>query len=212
MTKQIASVALLAGLGLAVSVGGSAQAAASPESCPESTGAAQPGYESKGAAEPGAAQPGTETTGAEQPGAEQPGAVEGGQARLADMTGQLENAYDQQFEQGNIDQAALARLIAAAVQAFPPAARGRVKIHIDEVFETGKNLASQMTPEQRRGAITPPKKEQLGRTQQAQLVGWGWGTPVGFGGLGAFGFPGMYGWGNGVGFYGTGLGLGGWYW
>lgn len=210
MRKQIATGALLAGLGLAVTFGCTAQADSATQA-PESTA---PGCASSGAA--ASAQPGTELTGAAQPGAVAPG-----QAHIADMTGQLENAFAKQFEQNAIDQAALTRLISDVVQAFPEAAQARVKIHIDEVFETGKKVASQMPSDQRTKAVTPPPKEQLGRTQQGQLAGWGWGSPYGFGGLGAFGFPSMYnywgtypslGYGYGTGYYGTGLGLGGWYW
>jgi hypothetical protein len=125
------------------------------------------------------------------------------QAQIADATARLEAAFAKQFQQAAIDRAALGRLIDQAVQAFPEPARAKVKLHIDEVIETGQQVAPQMTPEERNNAVTPP--EQLGQTQQGLIAGWGWGAPLGFGGLGAFGFPGMFG---GFGFPG-GLGWGG---
>ncbi len=218
MRKSIASAALLAGLGLGVAMGCSAQAdtpaQAGESSAPDSMSRSGPATTPKG----------------------MPGAVEGGQARIADLTGQLEDEFAKQFEQNQIEQAKLAALIAQVVQAFPEPARAKVQIHIDAVFETGKKVAAQMPPEERSKAVAPTPKEKLGTTQQGLLTGWGWGGGWGrgFGGFGAFGFPGMYYWGYpstyaysypAYGYYGTGLGcgwggawcgtglgLGSWYW
>jgi hypothetical protein len=210
MRKEIASVALLAGLGLTVSLGSTARADDPAQAPPESSG-----------------------NGSMTPQSAMPDAAEAGQARIASLTAQLEEAFEKQFEQNLVDQAALARMIADVVQAYPQPAQAKVKIHIDEVFETGKKLASQMPPAERTKAVTPPAKEKLGKTQQGLISGWGWGTPYGFGGFGAFGFPasyyyypsayyssypsyGFYGTGSGCGWggawCGSGLGLGGWYW
>ncbi|HEX8790134.1 MAG TPA: hypothetical protein VF765_04230 [Polyangiaceae bacterium] len=232
MRKQIASVALLAGVGLAVSLGSTAQANAPAQATEGYPGSmSQPG--------PAAApQPSEEPKMGAQPGNEQPGMVaapEGSQARIADLTRQLEDAFEKQFEQNLVNQAQLAHMISDVIQAFPQAARERVKIHIDEVFDTGQKAAGQMPPEERTKAVTPPPPEKLGKTQQHLIAGWGWGGGAGFGGLGAFGFPGMY-WGGGLGWpgawgwnsfpaagfvgqttcingwCGAGLGNGGWFW
>lgn len=215
MRKQIASAAVLAGLGLGVAFGCSAQADDPAQAAEGSSSESMP------KSGPSTAQP-------------QPSMFEAGQAQMADATARLEAAFEKQFEQAAIDRAALEKLITEAVQAFPEPARMRVRLRIDEVIETGQKVASQMTPAERTKAVTPVPKEKLGRTQQHLLTGWGWGGGTGFGGFGAFGFPGMYYWGYpssyylsypaygyygtgfgcgwGGGWCGTGLGLGGWYW
>jgi hypothetical protein len=76
--------------------------------------------------------------------------------------------------------------------------------HIDRVIAAGANLTARMTPEQRALAVASPSPESVGKTQQAQLAGFGWGG-AGFGGIGAFGFPAI-GFG-GLGFGGTGFGF-----
>jgi hypothetical protein len=153
------------------------------------------------------------------------------QARIAETTRKLEDAFRDQFLTGNIDRRALSAPIAEVVRAMPEAARPRVREHIDEVLRTGADLAARMTPEERAAASAPPAPETTSKTQQAIVSGWGWPNYGGFGGYGAFGFPGMYygasqqcssfynaysvnGWGNG---YGAGgctpvLGTTGWYW
>lgn len=219
MRKQIASAALLGGLGLVLALGCSAQADT-------------PTQAAEGSAPSSTSKSGPPSTTAE------PGMPAGGQAQIANLTGQLEDAFAKQFEQNEVDQAKLARMIQDVIQSFPQPAQARVKIHIDEVFETGQKVASQMPQEERSKAVAPTPKEKLGTTQQGLLAGWGWGGGYGrgFGGFGAFGFPSMYwgwggypstfsysypaagyygtGWGCGYGgaWCGTGLGLGGWYW
>ncbi len=215
MRKSVVSTAIVAGLALGVAMGCSAQADSSTDAPESSSPASAPSSRSMTPpATPASAAP------------------ECGQAQIADLTGRLEDAFAKQFEQNAIDQAALEKLIAQTVQAFPQAAQEKVRIHIDSVFEMGKKVAPQMGHSERVRAITPPEK--LGRTQQALLTSWGWGGGRGFGGFGAFGFPATYYWGYpatysslypGLGFYGTGLGcgwggawcgtglgLGGWYW
>lgn len=243
MRKQIASAAVLGGLGLVLTLG-TAQAETPKQAaeCPtQAAGAPKQAAEAPKQAPEGPMQAAEGPTQAgEGAGPEsmmnaQPGMPQYGQAHVADLTGQLEDAFARQFEQNAIDQAKLAHMIAQVIQAFPEAARAKVKIHIDEVFETGQRVASQMPSEDRSKAVAPVPKEKLGTVQQHQLAGWGWGTARGFGGFGAFGFPGMF-WGSGwgspwlgaypaVGYYGTGwgcglggawcgtgLGLGSWYW
>jgi hypothetical protein len=221
MRKQIASVVLVAGLGLAVALGSTAKAD-DPAQATGGSGAAPMAPQSS------SAQPSTEA-----PQSGMPSAAEAGQARIAELTAQLEDAYAQQFEQNAVDETALARMISDVVQAFPQPAQAKVKIHIDQVFEMGKKVASRMPPAERTKAVTPPAQEKLGKTQQSLLGGWGWGASRGFGGFGAFGWPasfyyapsafyssypayGFYGTGLGCGGFGawcgTGLGLGGWYW
>jgi hypothetical protein len=136
-----------------------------------------------------------------QPAAESPSS---GQARIADTTLKLEKAFADQFVQGKIDRSALP--IDEVIQAFPEAARPKVQAHVDQILTTGEKLASQMTPEQRTEAVTPPAAEKVGKTAEAQVAAWGWPGYAGWGGYGAFGFPGMYGYGAG---WGLGLGYGG---
>lgn len=248
MRKQIASVALLAGLGLAVSLGSTAQAgpraeAADPGSMSQSGPHANPqsgaepnqsGAEPKMGAEPGSEQPGYEQQGNEQSGMGD--VLEASQKRIADLTAQLEDAFEKQFQRNLVNQAELAQLISQVIQSFPQAAREKVKNHIDETFDKGGKAAGQMPADERNKAVTPPPKEKLGTTKQHLIGGWGWGGARGFGGLGAFGFPGMFwgggwgapgvwggGWGTGWGMpalggcfggwgCGAGLGAGGWFW
>lgn len=239
MRKSIASAALLAGLGLGVAFACSAQADSSTQAVEGKAAEGKGAQESSGPASmpssEQAANPkaGEGPTSAQQ---EMPGAVEDGQARIAQLTGQLEDEFAKQFEQNQIEQAKLSQLISQLVQAFPEAARARVQNHIDGVFEAGKKTAAQMPADERSKAVAPTPKEKLGKTQQGLITGWGWGGGWGrgFGGFGAFGFPGMYSWGYpatyaysypSYGYYGTGygcglggawcgtgLGLGGWYW
>jgi hypothetical protein len=176
----------------------------------------------------GVALGGTARTGAyaqDEATAGSPAATSGGQARIADATAKLEDAFAEQFVRGAIDRGALASAIDEAVQAFPEAAREKVQAHIEELIEDGQAAAPQLTAEERAEAVAPP--ERLGATEQAMIDGWGWRQGRGFGGYGAFGFPGMFsyghrahrhayrhsarlcGWGGGrwCGFGGTG-----WYW
>lgn len=158
------------------------------------------------------------------------GAATAGQGRIATATQKLENEFNKQFLQGRIDRTALAPLVTETVQAMPEAARGKTQQHIDAVIAAGEKAAVQMTPEERTQAATPAA-EKVGQTEQAIIGAWGWPTAGAWGGLGAFGFPGMYyGYGGctpGYGYagpfgysyssscaYGSygGLGLGGWYW
>jgi hypothetical protein len=123
------------------------------------------------------------------------------QQRLADATLKLENAFNDQFVAGKIDRSALP--IDEVIQAMPEEARPQMSAHIDQVVAAGANLTARMTPEQRTAAVAAPPAESLGKTQQAQLAGWG--CTAGWGGIGAFGFPAFGGFGLGFG----GLGLGG---
>jgi hypothetical protein len=133
------------------------------------------------------------------------------QPRVADTTMKLESAFDKQFVDGTIDRNALAGPIDDVLRAMPEEARPVVKAHIDVVLDQGERLAARMTPEQRQGAVSPPPAEKVGKTQQAQLVAWGWPGYAGWGGYGAFGFPGMYGPAlGGVGWGGYGWGYPGW--
>jgi hypothetical protein len=147
------------------------------------------------------------------------------QARLAEATAKLEDLFADQFVRGTIDRAALASAMDEAVQAFAESARAKVLEHIDDVLESAQQVASQLSPEERADAVATP--EQLGETEDALVRGWGWRRARGFGGLGAFAFPGMYRFarpfhryrGHGVhgfacGLNGTacGLGRGGWFW
>jgi hypothetical protein len=149
-----------------------------------------------------------------------PSRVSPAQQRLADATLKLENAFNEQFAAGKIDRSALAGLIDDVLQATPEKARPQASAHIDHVLASGASLAARMTPEQRTTAVAAPSEESVGKTQQAQLVAWGWPGAIGWGGFGAFAFPVTYagfGWGGagfgwgGAGFgcaYGCGLGWG----
>jgi hypothetical protein len=140
-------------------------------------------------------------------------AASAGQARIADTTLKLEKAFSDQFVQGKIDRSALP--IADVLQAMPEAARPQVQAHIDQILKTGERLASEMTPGQRAEAVQPPPSEKVGKAAQAWVSAWGWPATAGWGGFGAFGFPGMYGYGLGLGWGGLGLGglgYGGWLW
>src|SRR5271165_3621233 len=79
----------------------------------------------------------------------------------------------------------------ARIQAMPESARPHLQAHIERVIQTAAGLASQMTPEQRAQVTTSPAPEKLGATQQAQIASFGWPNAGGWGGLGAFGFPGF---------------------
>jgi hypothetical protein len=127
------------------------------------------------------------------------------QGRIAETTLKLEKAFSDQFVQGKIDRNALAGAIHDVVQAMPEAARPKVQGHIEQVLQAGEEALPKLTPEQRVEAATVPAGEKIGKTQQAWGTAWGWPGYAGFGGLGAFGFPGMY---YGTGLYGGGLGYG----
>jgi hypothetical protein len=144
----------------------------------------------------------------------QQGSLPAEQVRIAEATLSLENAFRDQFVQGKIDRDALAAPIDRVMQAMPEAARPKVQAHIDAILAGGARAASEMTPEQRALAAAPPAPETLGKTQAAQLIGWGWPATAGWGGYGAFGWPTTYmgGMGCGFGACGYGLGMGGWYW
>jgi hypothetical protein len=134
--------------------------------------------------------------------------------RLADATLKLENAFNEQFVAGKIDRSALAGPIDEVLQATPETIRPQASAHIDHVLAGGASLAARMTPEQRTAAVAAPAAESIGKTEQAQLVGWGYPGAIGWGGYGAFGFPATYagfgygGYGAGYGAYGAGYGLG----
>ena len=146
------------------------------------------------------------------PGPSSQAAPASGQQRVADVTWTLENAFRDQFVRGAIDRSALAGPIDDVLKAMPEAARPEVQAHIATVLATAEKLASQMTPEERAAAAAPPAAENVGKAAQAQIVGWGWPGIAGFGGFGGFGFPllNSFGWGTGLGW--GGLGLGGAYW
>jgi hypothetical protein len=118
-----------------------------------------------------------------------------GQQKVAETTMNLENAFAEQFVRGQIDRDALSPAIDEVIAAMPETARPKVQEHIDHVLQVGAQLASQMTPEQRAEAATPPSAEKIGKTEQAQLAAWGWPGFAGWGGIGAFGFPGAFGFG-----------------
>ena len=123
-----------------------------------------------------------------------------GQARIADATMKLENAFNEQFVHGSIDRGALSGPIYDVIQAMPEAARPNVQAHIERVVQAGARLASLMTPEQRAQVTASAAPENLGATQQAQIAAYGWPYAGGWGGYGAFGFPGFatgYGAGSG---------------
>ncbi len=236
MRKRIASTAVAAGLALGVAMGSSAKAdpptQALESSTADLTSSAKPlpappvGKPAPQAKPQGQGQPTPQAAPTQQgmppQGVQGPGmsAVEAAQAQteaqakalqaqIADATARLEAAFEQQFKQAEISREKLQHLIDQAVQAFPAQARGQVQLHIDKVIATGEQVAPQMTQEERDSAVTPP--EQLGQTEQGLITGWGWGAPFGFGGLGAFGFPGAFGagWGGLGGFGFPGVGLGG---
>jgi hypothetical protein len=131
------------------------------------------------------------------------------QQKIADTTQKLENAFSDQFVKGTIDPTALSGAVNDVVSAMPESARPKVKDHIALVLQTGAKVAAQLTPEQRAAVVAPPPTEKLGKTAQAQVVAWGWPGMMGWGGFGAFGFPGMFGgWGWGVPGWGLGWGWG----
>jgi hypothetical protein len=109
----------------------------------------------------------------------------------------LEKAFDDQYVRGAIDEVALSGAIDDVLDAMPEAARPRVQVHIEEVFRAGRRMISEMTPAERAQAVASPALESLDKTEQAQITAWGWPGAAGWGGLGAFGFPLMYGWGAG---------------
>jgi hypothetical protein len=124
------------------------------------------------------------------------------QTRIAQSTLKLENQFSDQFTKGQIDRAALQGPIDEVIQAMPEAARPKVQQHIAEVLDKGEKLASQLTPEQRAAATTPPSSEDPGAKPHIDVItGWGWPGAAGWGGYGAFAFPGMYYGGLGYGGY-----------
>ncbi len=162
---------------------------------------------------PAAASPSTEN-----------GSKADGQARIAETTQKLEQAFDEQFVKGQIDAAALAPLADDVINAMPEAARPRVQAHIQQVLEGGQKLASQLSSDQRAQMAAPTDSSKLTPTQIAYIGAWGWpsyggwgnGWGTGWGGYGAFGWPSMYYGSTGCGFSafscGYGLGSYGWYW
>jgi hypothetical protein len=126
------------------------------------------------------------------------------QARLASATLRLEKAFADPFARGEVSREALADKIGAVIDASPESARADVGQHIERVVETGQKLSTEMSPADREKLAAAPK-EDVGSTEQGLISTWGWPSTIGFGGLGAFGFPGMY-YGN-IG-YGAGYGLG----
>jgi hypothetical protein len=125
------------------------------------------------------------------------GSLHAKQARLARATMQLETAFDYQFARGAIDPVALSGAIDDVLDATPEPARPRVQVHIEEVLRAGERMVPEMTPAERAQETASPALESLDKTRQAQITAWGWPRAAGWGGLGAFGFPLMYGWGAG---------------
>jgi hypothetical protein len=113
----------------------------------------------------------------------------GSQEQVAATTLRLEKAFADQFVRGTIDRDALTGPINDVLQAMPETARAGAQAHIDRVLATGEKLSAEMTPAQREEIATPPAPEQLGQAKQGLVGAWGWPGAVGFGGLGAFGFP-----------------------
>jgi hypothetical protein len=168
------------------------------------------------------------------------------QARIVDATLRLERTFSSQFVNGHVDRAALAPLVDDAVHAFPQALQAPVEAHVARVIDAGQRLATELTPDRRAQIASAPAPAAL--EQVLMTVVNPWGVPIagegslGWGGLGAFGFPDAYncipysagyavpygglGWnGYTTGFsagnyssltcgggYGYGLGLGGWGW
>ena len=142
-------------------------------------------------------------------------------ARIASTTLKLENLFSDQFGRGTIDRAALQPAIDDVVQAFPEAGRQKVQEHIDEVIARGRDAVKQLTPEQRQAIAAAPGHDKVGHLEQYLADGYGWGGYAGWGGCGAFGFPGMYYYGYGYPYaygyggkgygdgYGNGYGKGG---
>jgi hypothetical protein len=116
-----------------------------------------------------------------------------GQARIAGTTLRLEQAFSEQFVKGQIDRDALAPLVSDVVQAMPEETRPKVQSHVEEVLAAGQALAGRMTPEERARVAAPPAASEMGKARIGVITAWGWPSQAGWGGLGAFGFPGMYG-------------------
>jgi hypothetical protein len=126
------------------------------------------------------------------------------QAKIAETTLKLENQFSDQFTRGQIDRAALQGAIDEVIQAMPEVARPKVQQHIAEVLDKGERLASELTVEQRAALATAPSAEETPKAQVDVVTMWGWPGAVGYGGYGAFAFPGMYGYGYGYPGYGYG--------
>jgi hypothetical protein len=114
------------------------------------------------------------------------------QTGIARTTLTLENQFSDQFTRGQIDRAALQSAIDDVIQAMPEVARPKVQQHIAWVLELGDKLAPQLTAEQRAAATAPPTDEKTRQTREAQVTDWGWPGLAGWGGYGAFAFPGMF--------------------
>ena len=130
------------------------------------------------------------------------------QEQIAKTTMALENEFSRQFSEGNINPEALSPSIDQVLQSMPEQARPKVQQHIQQVIEQSKDLASQMSPDERKQVATPPSSEQVGKTTQGLVSSWGWPSCGGFGGVGAFGFPSMY---YGTNWYANPYGYGNWY-
>jgi hypothetical protein len=117
--------------------------------------------------------------------------VQANQPEIARTTLKLESQFSQQFVRGRIDGEALQGAIDDVIQAMPEAARPKVKKHISDVLTGGGKLASELTAEQRAAVTTPPSTEKTGEVHEA-IAAWGWPGAGGFGGYGAFAFPGMH--------------------
>jgi hypothetical protein len=115
------------------------------------------------------------------------------QARIARTTLALENQFSDQFTRGQIVRTALEGAIDDVIQAMPEAARAKVQKHIDWILYAGNMLAPELTAEQRAAASAPPSDEKTQQTHEALVTSWGWPGLAGWGGYGAFAFPGMYG-------------------
>jgi hypothetical protein len=129
------------------------------------------------------------------------------QSQIADTTLKLEMIFSKQFEAGQIDRGALAQPIKDVLQAMPEEARAKVQHHIDQVIDSGEKLAAQLPPAERKKLTAAPSGTEDEAGHLRLYIASGWGYPygaVGWGGYGAFGFPGMY--YGGYGYPGIGYG------
>ncbi len=111
---------------------------------------------------------------------------------VARATLKLENQFADQFTRGRVDHGALQAAIDDVIHVMPETARLKVLLHIAWVLDTGGKLASEQTDEQRAAAAAPPTDEMTRQTREPLVSAWGWPGLGGWGGYGAFAFPGMY--------------------
>jgi hypothetical protein len=113
------------------------------------------------------------------------------QARTAEATWALEGAFADQFVRNEIDPAALSASIDEAIRAMPEAIRAQAQQRIDEVLRSGQAVASMMSSEERASLASPPAPEAVDSAERALIRRWGWDGYRGWGGEGAFAFPGL---------------------